>query len=74
MLAEYIGERFSKPRSATAVSGSLVLQSRETTAIEMPSAGEADFCLLFDGLQKVRRLAGRDPPVFRFFAPFAPLR
>jgi len=24
---------------------------------------KADFCLLFGGLQKVRRLAGRDPPV-----------
>jgi hypothetical protein len=34
---------------------------------KVPSAGEADFCLLFGGLQKVRRLAGRDPPVLKGF-------
>jgi hypothetical protein len=28
----------------------------------MNRTGEADFCLLFGGLQKVRRLTGRDPP------------
>jgi len=32
-------------------------------AKEMPSAGEADFCLLFGSFQKVRRLSVREPTV-----------
>jgi hypothetical protein len=36
----------------------------QSAVTEVPAARrKADFCLLFGGLQKVRRLTGRDPPV-----------
>jgi hypothetical protein len=34
----------------------------------MPTAGEADFCLLFGGLQKVRRLSVRACALKRYGA------
>jgi hypothetical protein len=38
----------------------------------MPTAGEADFCLLFGGLQKVRRPAGRACALKRYGAQAQP--
>jgi hypothetical protein len=40
----------------------------EKPATGMPTAGEADFCLLFGGLQKVRRPAGRACALKRYGA------
>ncbi|MBE0576932.1 MAG: hypothetical protein IH613_13680 [Desulfuromonadales bacterium] len=45
---------------------SVALNLHKSLSKKCPPQEIADFCLLFGGLQKVRRLAGRDPPVLRF--------